>query len=133
MGSVMTKEVIISASALTGGTIGQAIAQVERAYPNVAEVDRAIVYTVEVELDWILKQSDCAVLFYDSMQVVGPSGINFECFDKKMEDVFQRRMITHQLNKNEKHLFLFNRSIILCVEVKHMKLIDRDLYLRQQY
>lgn len=35
------------------------------------------------ELDWILKQSDCAVLFYDSMQVVGPSGINFERFDKK--------------------------------------------------
>ena len=49
MGSVMTKEVIISASALAGGTIGQAIAQVERAYPNVAEVDRATVDTVEVD------------------------------------------------------------------------------------
>ena len=45
------------------------------------------------ELDWVLKQSDCAVLFYDSMQVVGPSGIDFERFDKKMEDAFQRRMI----------------------------------------
>lgn len=47
------------------------------------------------ELDWILKQSDCAVLFYDSMQVIGPSGINFERFDKKMEDAFQNRMIVY--------------------------------------
>ncbi len=35
------------------------------------------------ELDWILKQSNQAVLFYDNMQVVGPSGINFERFYKK--------------------------------------------------
>ena len=37
------------------------------------------------ELDWILKQSECVVLFYDAMQVVGPSGIDFERFDRKME------------------------------------------------
>ena len=36
------------------------------------------------ELDWILKQSECVVLFYDAMQVVGPSGIDFERFDRKM-------------------------------------------------
>lgn len=47
------------------------------------------------ELDWILKQSNCAVLFYDSMQVVGPSGIDFERFNKKMEDAFQKRMIAY--------------------------------------
>lgn len=47
------------------------------------------------ELDWILIQSECAVLFYDSMQVVGPSGIDFERFDKKMEDSFQKRMIAY--------------------------------------
>jgi len=47
------------------------------------------------ELDWILKQSKQAVLFYDSMQVVGPSGIDFERFDKKMEDSLQRRMIAY--------------------------------------
>ena len=33
--------------------------------------------------------------FYDSMQVVGPSGIDFERFDKKMEDSFNRRMIAY--------------------------------------
>lgn len=44
------------------------------------------------ELDWILMQSKQAVLFYDSMQVVGPSGIDFERFDKKMEDSFNRRI-----------------------------------------
>ncbi|MDO4960600.1 MAG: DUF2075 domain-containing protein [Eubacteriales bacterium] len=37
------------------------------------------------ELDWVLKQSEKAVLFYDSMQVVGPSGIDFERFDKKIK------------------------------------------------
>lgn len=47
------------------------------------------------ELDWILKQTDCAVLFYDSMQVVGPSGIGFDQFDKKMADSFQKRMIAY--------------------------------------
>jgi len=36
------------------------------------------------ELDWILKQSDITVMFYDSMQVVGPSGIDIERFEKKM-------------------------------------------------
>lgn len=47
------------------------------------------------ELDWILKQSDYTVLFYDSMQVVGPSCIEYERFDKKMEDAFNRRMIAY--------------------------------------
>ncbi len=47
------------------------------------------------ELDWLLKQSDCTVLFYDSMQVVGPSGINFERFDKKMEDSLIKRLIAY--------------------------------------
>lgn len=47
------------------------------------------------ELDWIIKQSECVVLFYDSMQVVGPSGIDFVRFDKKMEESFQNRMIAY--------------------------------------
>ncbi len=47
------------------------------------------------ELDWILMQSDKAVLFYDSMQVVGPSGIDFERFENKMEDLFRQRMICY--------------------------------------
>ncbi len=45
------------------------------------------------ELDWILKQSECTVLFYDAMQVVGPSGIGLERFERKMEDGFKKRMI----------------------------------------
>lgn len=36
------------------------------------------------ELDWILHQSDCAILFYDREQVVGPSGINVERFEDKL-------------------------------------------------
>ena len=37
------------------------------------------------ELDWIIKQSDVSVLFYDWMQVVGPSGINLERFTRKTD------------------------------------------------
>ena len=37
------------------------------------------------ELDWIMQQCDCPILFYDKMQVVGPSGINIEGFDEKMK------------------------------------------------
>ncbi len=47
------------------------------------------------ELDWILKQSDYTVLFYDQAQVVGPSGIDIERFDKKMQDAFKNRMIAY--------------------------------------
>lgn len=35
------------------------------------------------------------------------------------------------LNKNENNLFLFNNRNIIFFEVIYMKLIDRDLYLRQ--
>lgn len=38
------------------------------------------------ELDWIMHQCDCPILFYDRMQVVGPSGINIERFSSKMEN-----------------------------------------------
>lgn len=47
------------------------------------------------ELDWILKQAECTVLFYDSEQVVGPSGIDFNRFDKKMEDALNKRMVAY--------------------------------------
>ena len=36
------------------------------------------------ELDWILHQCQCQILFYDKMQVVGPSGIDMNRFQKKM-------------------------------------------------
>ena len=38
------------------------------------------------ELDWILKQSEYTVLFYDGMQVVGPSGIEPDRFKEKMKE-----------------------------------------------
>ena len=37
------------------------------------------------ELDWVLHQSRCAVLFYDQDQVVGPSGIDVQRFYRKMK------------------------------------------------
>ena len=47
------------------------------------------------ELDWLLLQSECAVLFYDSMQVVGPSGIDFDRFDQKMTEATRQRLIAY--------------------------------------
>lgn len=44
------------------------------------------------ELDWVLKQSDCSVLFYDAMQVVGPSGIDEQRFNRKMTE---RRLLSY--------------------------------------
>ena len=36
------------------------------------------------ELDWILHQCDCPILFYDKDQVVGPSGIEYDRFERKL-------------------------------------------------
>lgn len=47
------------------------------------------------ELDWILHQSKCSVLFYDKQQVVGPSGIDVERFTSKMEEERDKRLISY--------------------------------------
>lgn len=49
------------------------------------------------ELDWILRQCKCPILFYDEMQVVGPSGINAERFRRKMLNE-QTERIMHYYN-----------------------------------
>lgn len=47
------------------------------------------------ELDWILHQCDCPILFYDKMQVVGPSGIDSERFYAKMRKEEQTRKLSY--------------------------------------
>ena len=47
------------------------------------------------ELDWILEQSKCAVLFYDYNQVVGPSGIDYERFEEKMRNPYKKHTISY--------------------------------------
>lgn len=51
--------------------------------------------TASDELDWIIKQSDCTVLFYDAMQVVGPSGIDLNRFERKMSNEAQNRLVSY--------------------------------------
>ncbi|SCW62429.1 hypothetical protein SAMN02910456_02235 [Ruminococcaceae bacterium YRB3002] len=46
------------------------------------------------ELDWIIKQSDACVLFYDGMQVVGPSGIAVERFENKVNS-FEKKITAY--------------------------------------
>ena len=47
------------------------------------------------ELDWILHQCKCPVLFYDEMQIVGPSGIDVKRFGSKMKIEQAKRMLTY--------------------------------------
>lgn len=47
------------------------------------------------ELDWIMKQSERVILFYDSGQVVSPSGIDAARFEKKIEKSVQNRMTAY--------------------------------------
>lgn len=59
-----------------------------------ASCERIGLTTQSDELDWILHQCKCPVLFYDEMQVVGPSGIDVERFYSKMR-VEQARRAMH--------------------------------------
>ncbi len=88
------------------------------------------------ELDWILMQSEIAVLFYDSMQVVGPSGIDFARFDKKMEDSFNQRticyytLLTQMRVKGGNDYIDFVKSILdgTCVKPYSSDIYDFKLY-----
>lgn len=60
-----------------------------------ASCERIGLTTESDELDWILHQCKCPVLFYDEMQVVGPSGIDVKRFRKKMENEQTKRMMTY--------------------------------------
>lgn len=60
-----------------------------------ASCERIGLTTEGDELDWILHQCKCPVLFYDEMQVVGPSGIDVKRFRKKMENEQAKRMMTY--------------------------------------
>jgi len=43
------------------------------------------------ELDWILHQCKCAVLFYDQDQVIGPSGIDVKRFERKIQTEIRQK------------------------------------------
>lgn len=60
-----------------------------------ASCERIGLTTESDELDWILHQCKCPVLFYDEMQVVGPSGIDVKRFRSKMKLEQAKRMITY--------------------------------------
>ena len=49
--------------------------------------ERISLTTEADEVDWILHQSKCAILFYDRDQVVGPSGIDVQRFSGKLQSV----------------------------------------------
>ena len=50
------------------------------------------------ELDWILHQCKCPILFFDKYQVVGPSGISMERINKKLKQGFMNGMVSYTLS-----------------------------------
>lgn len=63
--------------------------------PFKASCARIGLTTEQDELDWILHQCKCPVLFYDEMQVVGPSGIDRNRFHHKMKSQQKQRVLTY--------------------------------------
>lgn len=47
------------------------------------------------ELDWILKQAKCPILFFDTNQVVGPSGITGDILRSRVKNEYVHRMVTY--------------------------------------
>lgn len=82
------------------------------------------------ELDWILHQCKCPVLFYDEMQVVGPSGIDVRRFHKKMEIEQAKRMISYynlltQMRVNGGNDYIAYVKNILSGNVREKKTFDK--------
>ena len=82
------------------------------------------------ELDWILHQCKCPVLFYDEMQVVGPSGIDVRRFHKKMEIEQTKRMISYynlltQMRVNGGNDYIAYVKNILSGNVREKKTFDK--------
>ena len=63
--------------------------------PFKACCERIGLTTESDELDWILHQCKCPILFYDEMQVVGPSGIDVQRFRRKMKKDQSKRLLTY--------------------------------------
>ena len=63
--------------------------------PFKACCERIGLTTESDELDWILHQCKCPILFYDEMQVVGPSGIDVQRFRRKMKKDQSKRILTY--------------------------------------
>lgn len=51
--------------------------------------------TKATQLDWVMKQSTCSILFYDQNQVVGPSGIEMEQLNTSILTSTYSRMNTY--------------------------------------
>ena len=47
------------------------------------------------ELDWVLEQTDCPILFYDQKQVIGPSGIGHDLMVEKIFKKKKKRMAAY--------------------------------------
>lgn len=91
------------------------------------------------ELDWIMHQCDCPILFYDKMQVVGPSGINMERFSDKMENDRKKRLVkyfklsTQMRVKGGNDYIGYIENILQCKEEKKRTFSNYELGLFRDF
>ena len=91
-----------------------------------ASCERIGLTTDSDELDWILHQCKCPVLFYDAMQVVGPSGIDVKRFRSKMKMEQAKRLLIYynlltQMRVKGGNDYIDYVKAILAGEVKEKK------------
>ena len=82
------------------------------------------------ELDWILRQSRCPILFFDAKQVVGPSGIPGELMEQAVNNSRGRRMAAYytlstQMRVKGGNSYIDYVTQLLDGKVKKKKLFDR--------
>lgn len=82
------------------------------------------------ELDWILKQVKCPILFFDTNQVVGPSGITQNILNNKISQSFKDRMITYytlmtQMRVKGGNGYIEYIKSILCNTITEKKSFDK--------
>ncbi len=91
------------------------------------------------ELDWIMHQCDCPILFYDKMQVVGPSGIDTERFDKKMEMDCKNRLskyfklMTQMRVKGGNNYIGYIENLLQCKQEKKQEFSNYELGLFRDF
>lgn len=78
------------------------------------------------ELDWILHQCKCPILFYDKMQVVGPSGIDVKRFEEKinirqLQRLHSYHTLTTQMRVKGGDDYITYIKELLCGDIKEKK------------
>ena len=85
------------------------------------------------ELDWILTQCKCPILFFDSDQVIGPSGVSAELMDEKLDERFQKRMIAYYKLSSQMRMIGGNGYIDYLKELLYSKPDKKQIFGKYEF